>query len=65
MSIADIGRAFSIGTLVLLALGVLLWAVLKLRNEGMSIVPILAMAVAAVLMLIAVNFFMAGMTFGY
>ena len=57
MNIAEIGRSFSIGTLCLLAVGVLIWAVLKLRNNGFSIPPVLAIMGSGVLLLIAFDFY--------
>lgn len=65
MNIADIGRAFSIGTLCVLAVGVLIWAALHLRKNGFSIPPILALIAAGALLLIASSFYLAGVSFGY
>lgn len=65
MNIADIGRLFSIGTLVFLALGVLLWAVLKLLNHGFAIPPILAIIASGILLLIAANFYLSGLPFSH
>lgn len=59
MNIADTGRAFSTGTLCVLAIGVLIWAVLKLRKDGFSIAPALAIGGSGVLLLIATNFYLA------
>lgn len=63
MNIADIGRAFSIGTLCVLAVGVLIWAVLHLRKNGFSIPPVLAIVAACVLLLIASGLHLAGFSF--
>jgi len=58
MGIAEIGRSFSIGTLCVLAIGGLIWAVLKLRRNGFSIPPVLALIGATVLLVIAANFYL-------
>lgn len=65
MSIADIGRAFSIGTLCFLAVGVLIWAVLHLRKNGRSAAPLAGIVAGVVVLLIAASLSLAYLSIGY
>lgn len=62
MKLADMGVVFATGMLSLLAVGVLIWGVIQLRQNGVSVLSLGAILISAGLAIVAFLIGLPGMT---
>ena len=61
----DIGIMFAAGIFILLALGILIWGIMRIRDNGVAVSSLIAVTAAEALFLVAFGFFLSGVAIGF